>query len=124
MELRQLHSPQAQVQAQQDKPRNEKLWKACVQFEALFAQQMLSAMHKTVPDSGFLPNGFAQGVHNDMFNQAVAENIAKSGHTGIATALYRQIAQLAPVQETADHADTNKTIADSTSQEVVTDGTN
>jgi len=71
--------------------RNPRLWKASVQFEAIFLEQLLASMKKTIPDSGLLKKGFAEDTQSDMFNQAVAESIAQHSRTGIATTLYRQL---------------------------------
>lgn len=86
--------------------RDPKLWKVSRQFEAIFVQQMLDEMHKSVPHSGFLPNGFAEQVHSSMFDQAVAGTISKNADLGIATAIYRQLAQIQHPQAAANAADT------------------
>jgi len=73
--------------------KNKDLWDVSVKFEAVFFQQMMEAMRKTVPDSGFLPHGFAEGVQESMFDQAVADAGSKSGSLGIAMNIYRQLEQ-------------------------------
>jgi len=91
-----------------DKPeiKNKELWDVSVKFEAIFFQQMMSAMRKTVPESGFLPHGFAEGVQESMFDQAVADAGSKGGSLGIAANIYRQLEQSA----SSNHADANKAI--------------
>jgi len=89
------------VQALNDKPtvtvndkseiKNKELWDVSVKFEAIFFQQMMAAMRKTVPESGFLPHGFAEGVQESMFDQAVSDAGSKSGSLGIAMNIYRQL---------------------------------
>jgi len=99
VEAEQRLSPNHQTTAatgSSDHPRNQKLWRASVQFEAIFLEQLLAVMKKTIPDSGFLEQGFTQDVQSDMFNKAVAESIAQQSRTGIAKALYRQIEQNSP----------------------------
>ena len=96
------------VQPASAKGRDAKLWKVSRQFEAIFVQQMLDEMHRSVPHSGFLPNGFAEQVHSSMFDQAVASTISKNADLGIASAIYRQLAQLGHTQAEARPADTNK----------------
>lgn len=82
--------------------RDKKLWKTSLQFEAVFMQQMLSSMHKSVPKSGFLPAGFAEDVHNSMMDQAVAKAASHTDSLGLAPSIYRQLqlasqAQVQPV---------------------------
>jgi len=85
--------------------RDARLWKACTQFEAIFLQQMLSEMRKSVPKSGLLPTGFAEDVHAAMFDQAVAEAGARRGMLGIAENLYRQLSARSGTHEMPEDAD-------------------
>jgi len=86
--------------------KNKELWDVSVKFEAIFFQQMMSAMRKTVPESGFLPHGFAEGVQESMFDQAIADAGSKGGNLGIAANIYRQLEQSAASNQT----DANKAI--------------
>jgi len=70
---------------------NDPLWQASRKFEALFVEQMLTSMRKSVPESGLLNKGFAEGVSTSMMDQAVADSIGRQGRMGIATSLYRQL---------------------------------
>ncbi|MDQ6992432.1 MAG: rod-binding protein [Mariprofundus sp.] len=67
------------------------LWKASVQFEAIFIQQMMSEMRSTVNKSEFMPHGFAEDMHASMMDQAIAQASTKHQSMGIATAVYRQL---------------------------------
>jgi len=71
--------------------KDEKLWDACCKFEAIFMQQMMQAMRKSIPKSDFLPQGFAEGVHDSMMDQAIAETGSRQGHLGLAMQMYRQL---------------------------------
>jgi Rod binding domain-containing protein len=71
--------------------KDQKLWDVCCKFEAILMQQMMSAMRKSVPKSGFLPNGFAEGVHDSMLDQAIADSGSKQGNLGLAVQMYRQL---------------------------------
>ena len=86
--------------------KNKALWDVSVKFEAIFFQQMMSAMRKTVPESDFLPHGFAEGVQESMFDQAVASTGSKSGSLGIAMNIYRQLEQ----GDSSNQSDANKAI--------------
>lgn len=75
---------------------NDPLWRASQAFESLFVEQMMASMRKTIPDSGLLKKGFAEGVSSTMMDQAVADSIGKQGRMGIATSLYRQLSSQYP----------------------------
>jgi len=80
------------------KHRDERLWQASLQFEAMMFQQMLSAMRKTIPSSGVIKTGFAEDVQGSMFDQAVAKSASQQGSLGIANSIYRQLSHPAPAQ--------------------------
>jgi len=86
--------------------KNKALWDVSVKFEGIFFQQMMEAMRKTVPESGFLPHGFAEGIQESMFDQAVADAGSKSGSLGIAMNIYRQLEQ----GDSNNKGDANKAI--------------
>lgn len=67
------------------------LWEVSLKFEAMLMQQMMSAMRKTVPESGALTSGFAGDMYSSMFDQAIADTSSKSGSLGIAENIYRQM---------------------------------
>jgi flagellar protein FlgJ len=79
--------------------RDERLWRASRQFEAMMFQQMLSAMRKTIPSSGVIQTGFAEDVQGAMFDQAVAKSASQQGNLGIANSIYRQLSHPAPEQK-------------------------
>jgi len=78
--------------------RDERLWQASRQFEAMMFQQMLSAMRKTIPSSGVIKTGFAEDVQGAMFDQAVAKSASRQGSLGIASSIYQQLSRPAPTQ--------------------------
>jgi len=71
--------------------KDKQLWDVCCKFEAIFMQQMMSAMRKSVPKSEFLPHGFAESMHDSMLDQAIADSGSKKGSLGIAKQMYRQM---------------------------------
>jgi len=73
--------------------RDERLWQASRQFEAMMFQQMLSAMRKTIPSSGAIKTGFAEDVQGAMFDQAVAKSASQQGNFGIANSIYQQLSR-------------------------------
>ena len=70
---------------------DKKLLNVCQQFEAIFINQMLSAMRQTVDKSGLLDGGMAQGIYKDMLYQQYADEMAKTANLGIARLMYNQL---------------------------------
>jgi len=73
------------------------LWKASLKFEGMLFKQMMQAMRKTIPDGGLVKHGFAQGVQDSMFDQAVADAASQRGRLGLAMNIYRQMEQTSGV---------------------------
>lgn len=69
----------------------EQLKNACQEFEALFTEQMLKTMWKTVPSGGLLPKSQAQKIWEDMYVEQIAREISSGKGLGIADSLYRQL---------------------------------
>ena len=85
-----LHAVGAQTSVSKQE-HDPELWKVSKQFEAIFVQQMLSEMRKTVSKSGFMPSGFAEDVHASMMDDAIARTSVKQSSFGIAENIYRQL---------------------------------
>ncbi|MDQ6999001.1 MAG: rod-binding protein [Mariprofundus sp.] len=83
------------------KEKDEGLWKVSKQLEAVFVQQMMTEMRKSVGKSDFMPSGYAENVHASMMDDAIAQASAKRGDFGIAESIYRQL-------EGAQHVRTSK----------------
>jgi len=73
------------------KDKDEALWKTSLQLEAIFVQQMMSEMRKTVNKSDFMKSGFAQDMHASMMDEAIAQSSTRQSTFGIANAIYRQL---------------------------------
>lgn len=69
----------------------EQLKKTCQEFEALFTEQMLKTMWKTVPSGGLLPKSQAQKIWEDMYVEQIAKEISGGKGLGIADSLFRQL---------------------------------
>ncbi len=65
----------------------EKLKGAAQSFEALYVYTLLKEMRKTVPEGGYLKSGIGHGVYQSMYDEALAEQIAKTGSVGLAKSL-------------------------------------
>jgi len=71
--------------------KDKALWAASLKFEGMLFKQMMQAMRKTIPDGGLLKHGFAQGVQDSMFDQAVSTAASQRGSLGLAMNIYRQM---------------------------------
>ena len=69
------------------------LKEACREFEAIFIEQMLKSMRKTVNKSGLMDGGMAEGIFEDMLYENYAQKMSKSADLGLSDMLYRQISQ-------------------------------
>lgn len=73
-----------------DQHRDPELWQASRQFEKLLWHQMVTAMRKTVSESGLLPSGFAEEIYSGMFSEALSKVAASHTSLGLAEQIYRQ----------------------------------
>ncbi len=71
--------------------KEEKLKKACADFESIFIYNMLQKMRGTVPKSGLLQEMQGKNTYNAMVDQKVAEDLAENGGVGLQKMLYDQI---------------------------------
>ena len=78
-------------QGKDTKGDRKKLEKACSEFEAIFIQQMLQSMRKTVVSSGLLENGLGKGIYESLFDQQLSQCLSKRGGLGIGRMIYDQI---------------------------------
>jgi Rod binding domain-containing protein len=69
----------------------EKLKKACTEFEAVFINQLLQFMRRTVPSSkpGVLESG--KDVYQSLFDQELSNSMAKRGGLKIGEMVYKQM---------------------------------
>ncbi|NIM06527.1 MAG: hypothetical protein GTO55_08870 [Armatimonadetes bacterium] len=70
----------------------QRLKEACAEFEAIFLTHMLRCMKATVPDGGLLPKSSGEKIFEDMFDEQIAREIAKTGTLGLADILLRDLA--------------------------------
>ncbi len=73
-------------QSQEEK----QLLNACQEFEAIMLQQMMKSMRATVPKSE-LSQSFGQEITQDMYDEKLTDEMAKSGGIGLAQVMYRQL---------------------------------
>lgn len=78
-------------------PDQKKLWESCQGMEQAFLEILLRQMLSTVK-GGLFPDSMQRDIYEDMYRQALAEQMAKSGDVGLAAVLYRQLQQLSEGQ--------------------------
>ncbi|NLV16096.1 MAG: flagellar biosynthesis protein FlgJ [Syntrophomonadaceae bacterium] len=70
----------------------EKLMEACRDFEAIFLNELLKAMRKTVPKSDLVKSGFSQEVFQSMLDEEYSKLMATSQQsTGLAEMVFLQL---------------------------------
>ncbi|MDY6905418.1 MAG: rod-binding protein [Thermodesulfobacteriota bacterium] len=70
---------------------DDRLKKACVDFEAVLMNMMFQAMQKTVPRDGIFGDSLQQDIFNSMYYQKLAQGGAEGDGMGLAAALYGQL---------------------------------
>ena len=73
--------------------RDDKLYQACQDFEAIFVKEMLKSMKSTVQKSGLLDGGFAEEIYDDMLYDEYAKKMTKTASFGITESLYKQLSR-------------------------------
>ncbi len=70
-----------------------RLREAAVQFEAVFVQQMLSAMRQTIPDGGAIDGGHGEELFAGLLDGHMAELMAGQSKSELSEAIYRQLSR-------------------------------
>ena len=63
------------MQNVQSRRRDETLYKACQDFEAIFVKQMLKSMKNTIDKSGLLGGGFAEEIYDDNISRKINADV-------------------------------------------------
>ncbi|MDK2855505.1 MAG: hypothetical protein PWQ41_506 [Bacillota bacterium] len=69
------------------------LKKACEEFAALFWEQVLRSMRRTVPEGGLLDGGTGEKLFRDLLDAEYARKVAQA-EGSLAELLYRQLKPL------------------------------
>ncbi|MNS53255.1 chemotactic signal-response protein CheL [compost metagenome] len=77
--------------AKPDSPEQQKLMKACREFESVMLGQVLKQMRSSVQSSDPLNQGAANDTFRSMLDDETAKNMAKGGGIGLAESIYRQL---------------------------------
>jgi Rod binding domain-containing protein len=74
-----------------------KLKEAARQFESYYIFMMLKEMRRTVPKEGLLNSGLGHDTYISMYDEAMAEEMSKTGTLGLSDALVEQYRRSAAV---------------------------
>lgn len=70
--------------------KDSELESAAQDFEAILIHKMLDSMRKTVTKSGLLES-FSSDMYQSMFDEELANEMAKKGEVGLANMMYKQL---------------------------------
>ena len=76
-----------QSEAREDK----KLKDVCQQYEALFLNQLLSNMRKSIPKSDIMGDRKNEEMFQSVMDEEIAKNWSQTGSVGLANLLYQQM---------------------------------
>jgi peptidoglycan hydrolase FlgJ len=82
----------------------ERLKKACTDFESIFINQILRTMRQTVPHGGFLKEGPETNIFQSLFDQELSRSLAQRKGMGLGEMIYRQMTYRARVQTNPSEA--------------------
>ncbi len=74
-----------------DMVKEKALRKACADFEAIIFRQMLSAMRKSIPDSGLFEKSHAREIYESMNDEKLADKMAHGKGSGLGELLFKQL---------------------------------
>lgn len=70
----------------------EKLKQACVEFESYFINMMFKSMRNTIISSdGILKKSNAEKIFQEMLDEEMSKDVAKSGGIGLADMIYKEL---------------------------------
>jgi len=86
-----LQTPMLQGPRNANQPLQEmKMKEAARQFESYFTYMMLKEMRKGIPKDGILSSGVGYDIYQSMYDEAIAEEMSKTGGLGLSKALMDQ----------------------------------
>ncbi len=68
-----------------------KLKKASEDFEALFINQLMQSMRRTVLKSKFLADAPGKEVYQSLFDREISKKMAQKGALGVGKTIYRKV---------------------------------
>jgi Rod binding domain-containing protein len=95
-----LGAPAAASLAAAAKGSPEQAREVARQFEEVFLSQLFDQMSMGLKTDGVFGGGPGEGIYRSFLNNAIAQEVSRSGGLGIADAVYREILKL---QEAKGH---------------------
>jgi len=71
--------------------KDDKLYQLCLELETFLVKNLLTSMRNTVQKSGFIDEGFAGKMYEDMLYDEYAKDYTKNANFGLAEQAYRQL---------------------------------
>jgi len=71
--------------------KTDKLYEQCVELEIFLVKSLVSSMRSTVQKSGFIDEGFAGKMYEDMLYDEYARDFAKNANFGLAEMAYLEL---------------------------------
>jgi len=71
--------------------KTDKLYEQCVELEIFLVKSLISSMRTTVQKSGFIDEGFAGKMYEDMLYDEYARDFAKNANFGLAEMAYLEL---------------------------------
>lgn len=84
----------SRIAASSAKPEDPAARKAAEEFEAVFLNELLSHLDQGLEAEAPFSGGSAEGIYRSLFNDSVAQEIAKQGGIGIADNIYAEILKM------------------------------
>jgi len=78
---------------QQPIDKTDKLYELCLELETFLVKNLLTSMRNTVQKSGFIDEGFAGKMYEDMLYDEYAKDYTKNANFGLAEQAYRQLSK-------------------------------
>ncbi len=80
-------------QGKGDAARQRRLREACAGFEAIFINQLLKGMRRSIPPDPIFGRSLQRDIYTSMFDMEVANQVAHGKGMGIGDLLYRQLSR-------------------------------
>ena len=71
--------------------KTDKLYEQCAELEIFLVKSLLSSMRSTVQKSGFIDEGFAGKMYEDMLYDEYARDMAKNANFGLSEMAYLEL---------------------------------
>ncbi|MEE9240938.1 MAG: rod-binding protein [bacterium] len=89
--LQKVNSLERRAEILKEKGDEAALKKFSEDFESLFLQRLLKEMRKGIPEGGLMEKSMSMEWFEQMFDEAVSNEIAKGGTIGMSQIIYEQL---------------------------------